>query len=459
MENDIITPQTQPSQTSAPNGMPPASPTEPSVQQPQTYKPPKSKKPLILILILVFLLAAGGAAYYFTKPSKDKTTTTSTTGTKKSVNAGKKQYAFGDSVAGYINYKPQAFKEITTAKIPTISQVSPDINSVIVEANITGFSGSGLFLYDLKTNKTYQLTDGGGAPRIMSDHYLLYGFDTGSGANKRLGGKLLDLQTGKTTTVFSDTPENTPGTNCCSVSPDGYKAAFVQKDKISVYDIRTDKTTPYTVKLTAIDPHFSRTASNDYNVEMSYATPQWLDNDTLIYSDNVAASEVTAGQAKQTVQDNLFSLNLTDNKSTSIAIDKGGIYNLYTANGSIYLDIEPMGETSTNLVYIKDAESKPLTLGPGLGFNIVSPDGARIYTFSPGANFVVYEPATGTSPTDSAFNPTIPDAKINEVLPRGWAGPDRMIVTELDTATAQTHEYIAVYNVTTNKLEQSVMVK
>jgi hypothetical protein len=195
----------------------------------------------------------------------------------------------------------------------------------------------------------------------------LYGFDTGSGANKQLGGKLLNLQTGKEQTVFTGAPENVPGTICCSVSPDGFKAAFVQKDKITVWDIRTQTSTDHPSTVNPIDPNFSRTAGNDYNTEISYAAPAWLDNDTLIYTDKPASSQVEAGKPAQIIDNTLYKLTLSSDKSTPLKTDKGGIYNIYVAAGSVFVDQNPIGQTYTqiSLVLTDGSAARPLGINSG----------------------------------------------------------------------------------------------
>ncbi len=408
-------------------------------------------------------MVAGAAAIYFLVLHKTKSPApvASTPPSGSVLQSAKKQYFLNDSVAGYINYDPSAFKEVDTTKLPTIPAADPNVNTIIVQANVVGFSDSGLYLYDLKANKTYRLTDGGGSPRIMSDHYLLYGFDTGSGTTKRLGGKLLNLQTGQTQTVFSDTPENVPGTICCSVSPDGFRAAFVQKNKISVWDIRTQKFTDYAATVNPIDPNFSRTSTNDYNTENSYATPAWLDNDTIIYTDKPADSPV-ANQPAQIVDDTLYKLTLSDDKNTEITTNTSGIYNIYTAAGSTFVDEVPVsspGNSQISLVLLDG--TAPRTIGSNPGFALVSPSALGVYMFSTqdsGGYTMLKTDANDPNQAPSAFDPHISGIKVSQILPRGWIDNDRMLLAELDTAGTQNHEYIAVYNSTTNKVEQYLKI-
>lgn len=441
-----------------------------SIAQPvqPVMQPVKKRSKILYLAVMVVLLLVVVAAYYFAFSSKnhDSVNTAATNQSNTNLTGAKKQYFLNDTVAGYVNYKPSVFKEIQDTKLPTIPPADPSVNVIIVQANIVGFNDSGLYLYDIGANKTYQLTKGGGSPRIMSNHYLLYGFDTGSGANKRLGGKLLDLQTGKTQTIFSNAPEKVPGTVCCSVSPDGYKAAFVQKDKVSVWDIRTAKMTDYAATVNPIDPHFSRTATNDYNVEISYARPVWLDNDSIVYTDKPAATEVGGNQPKAIVDNTLYQLNTKTGKSTPIKTDASGIYDIYVVNDAIFINAVPTDQDYAQISIISKGSDgyniRPL--GINNGHIMISPTGDRIYTFDSldGPNAYTYMGTSdgdfSNSPNYGAFNPLIKGVAISGVLPQGWLDDSRMLLSETDTAGVQTHEYIAVYNVKTDKVEQYIQI-
>lgn len=422
---------------------------------------PKHRGKLLYLSALLVLIIAGGIYYYLSNKNNSSNNTAGSKQSLVNISSAKRQYFLNDSVAGFINYKPIAFKEVSATKLPTIPQANPSINTIIVQANVVGFSDSGLYLYDLKANKTYKLTDGGGSPRIMSDHYLLYAFDTGNGKNKRLGGKLLDLQTGKTQTVFSDNPENVPGTVCCSVSPDGFKAAFVQKDKISIWDIRTQSSTNYTATVNPIDPNFSRTTANGYNTENSYATPAWLDNENIIYSNKPADSPVS-NQPAQIVDDTLYKLALSDGKSIEITTSESGIYSIYVEAGSTFVDEIPVGQTSSQISLVLLDGMAPRTIGLNPGFALVSPSALNVYMFSTldsgGYYSVIKTDANDPNVASVAFNPHIPGVTISQILPRGWIDNNRMLLAELDTAGTQNHEYIAIYNTTTDKVEQYLKI-
>jgi hypothetical protein len=437
-------------------------PIQPTITEPQntptSFNPkPNHRKLIYAIVSILILLSAGAAALYFNNKSA---TPAVRHNPLQKVAGAKKQYFAKDMVAGSIDYKPAAFKEVSASKLPTIPVADPAVDTVIVQANVVGFNDSGLYMYDLKANKTYKLTDGGGSPRIMSDHYLLYSFDTGSGSNKRLGGKLLNLQTGKTQTVFSDLPENVPGNVCCSVSPDGYNVAFVQKNKISVWDIRTQKTTDYPATVNPIDPNFSRTSANDYNAETSYAAPAWLDNDNLIYSDKPASSQVEAGKPAQIVDDTLYKLSISNNKSTEITTNKSGIYDIYVAVGSTFVDEVLVDQTDPQISLVLLDGTPPKTIGSNPGFALISPSALSVYLFSTQDSASAYSSASTQSDTPdyTSFDPHISGVKATQILPRGFIDNSRILLAELDTAGTKNHEYIAVYNTDTNKVEQYLKI-
>jgi hypothetical protein len=443
-------------QAQTPSPMPADQPAPPVTPPDASH----SRKKLYISIFLVLVLVAAAVVYFLVIKKSPAAPVAVQKKANSTLASAKKQYYLNDSVSGYINYKPDSFKEITDTRIPKIAVPDPNVNSIIVTANLVSFKDSGLYLYDIKANKTYKLTDGGGSPRIMSDHYLLYGFDTGSGSSKQLGGKLLDLQTGQTQTVFSGAPEDVPGTVCCSVSPDGFKAAFVQKDKISIWDIRTGKTTDVKATVAPIDPNFSRNSGNDYNTEISYATPQWLDNDNLIYTDKPAASLVEANKPKQILDNTLYELNINSATSSEIKTNKSGIYDIYIAAGSTFVNEVPVDSTQSQISLVLLDGSAPKVIGANPGFAMISPSALSAYLFATLDSPNAYNSAdTQTAiPKYASFDPHISGVKVSQILPRGWIDGERMILAELDTAGTQNHEYIAVYNVTTNKVEQSLQI-
>ena len=420
---------------------------------------PKKSKRLWLLLIVLALITAGGVIFYIAnnkdaspKPAKSASITLA---------SAKPQFAQSDSVAGYLTYSPTKFKEVSTIGLPPVESSNPDVNTVIVAANVVGYGDSGLYLYDLGTNKTYKLTSGGGDPRIMSDHFVVYGFDEGKGSNHRLGARLLDLNTGEDKIIFSAAPENVPGTVCCSVSPDGFMLALPQKNKLTVWDIRNSTSKDYSVNL---NPIADGSTGGALGVEIGYATPVWAGNESVIYADKPATKTVMINGAatKPAIDTNLFLINLSDGKSSELTTGNSGIYDIYTReDGGIIFTNETTVDTGAIQFTEQTLDNKPTVLAVTSGaFTSLSPAGDKLYIFStlhsPNGYTVV---DTNTKITDS-FNP-LPDAitKASQIIPKGWAGKDKIILEILDTAGVTNHEYIAIYNTSTDKVEQYTTIK
>jgi len=441
--------------------------TPPVSQQPVPPPPlgnlPQKRSKLWIIIIGILILAVGTAVYFVKYHSTSKNSSPNQT-SNTTLASAKPQFSFGDSVAGYLTYDAGKFKELSTIGLPTVKSANPDVNTVIVSANVVSYGDSGLYLYDLKTNKAYKLTSGGGTPHIMSDHFVVYGFDEGSGVDKKLGARLLDLNTGENKIVFSATPEEVSDTICCSVSPDGYKLALPQKNKITVWDIRSNTTKDYPATLNPIGEGFSRTAANDYAVEMSYASPAWADNNTVIYADKPATKYVEAGGAttKPAVSSDLFQLDLTTGKSSQLTTDGSGIYDIYTReDGGLIFTNEVTVGAAVNQFSEQSLDNKPEVLAVTTdSFTSLSPKGDKLYLFPVLFKSNGYTVIDTNTKDTSSFNP-VPDGitQISQIIPKGWAGDDKIILQILDTATSTNHEYIAIYNTTTDKVEQYATIK
>jgi hypothetical protein len=424
-------------------------------------QPRKKRRKLWFFLLLIILLAAGGGYYYEKHKAKPAPAPAATNTAAVTLASAKPQYTQKDSVAGYLQYDASKFKEVTTLGLPPAKSTDPNVNVVIVQANVVSYADAGLYLYDLSTNKSYQLTTGGGSPRIMSDHFLLYGFDEQVDGKQTLGGKLLDLNTGVVKTIFSGLPADLPGNVCCSVSPDGYKAIFPQKDKIGIFDIRTNVVTNYNA---TVAPVAAGSVTTTSPTEISYAAPVWVDNNSIIYADKPATTTlmVNGFATKPPADTNLFSLDLGAGKSTEIPTGSSGIYDIYSRGTDTFVN-EYTTDTKVNqfskLATIATAKSDVLA-NTGNSFQLLSPKGDKLYLFptlTKTGGYTVIDTATKTG---TAFNPVPADiTSISQIIPKGWAGQDSIIIQILDTATATNHEYIGIYNTTSNKVEQYTKIK
>lgn len=451
----VPTPQTQNNSFQPPPGQP--------VTPPENLTGKPRRKKLTLIAIALILVLAGGIIYYFVTKN---VTTTKTAGneTNQQLASAKPQFSYGDSVAGYLKYDSTKFKEVKSVGLPSVRSADANVNVVIVAANVVSYGESGLYLYDLSTNKSYKLTSGGEDPRIMSDHFLVYGFDEGSGSDKKLGARLLDLKTGEDKIIFAAAPESVPGTVCCSVSPNGFKLALPQKEKITVWDIRSGTAKDYPATLNPIGEGFSRTAANDYAVEMSYASPVWADNDSVVYADQPATKYIIVDNAttKPVIDTNLFLLNLTNGESNQLTTDKSGIYDIYTREeGGLIFTNEVTVDTNINQFTEQTLDNEPEVLATTFyNFVSLSPKGDKLYIFPTLYEAGGYTSVDTNTKSTKTFNPLPTDiSKVSQIIPKGWAGEDRIILEILDTAGTTDHEYIAIYNTTSDKIEQYTTVK
>ena len=448
----VTNPETQPTVDGSNHDFKRSTPT------PEHTAPRKNKKPLLFLIGLALIIAGGIIFYLVTNKETSPKPATSASHTFASA---KPQFAQSDSVAGYVTFNAAKFKEVSTIGLPPVESSNPNVNTVIVAANVVGYGDSGLYLYDLSTNKTYKLTSGGGDPRIMSDHFVVYGFDEGNGSNHKLGARLLDLKTGEDKIIFSASPENAPGTVCCSVSPDGFTLALPQKNKLTVWDIRSAASKDYSAHLNPVADGSNAGAAG---VEMSYATPVWAGNESIIYADKPATETVMIDgvATKPAVDTSLFLMNLSDGKSTELTTGKSGIYDIYTReNGGVIFTHETTVGGGVIQFTQQSLDDKPTVLTTtGGAFASLSPAGDKLYVFPLSYNPNSYYVVDTNTKVSSSFNP-LPSTitKASQIIPKGWAGEDKIILEILDTAGVSNHEYIAIYNTTTDKVEQYSSIK
>ncbi len=427
-----------------------------------TQKRPSSssRKVLVFSIALILLLSIATALYYITgTKSADETAPTTTT-----LNQAKPQFYMDDNVAGYVTYNPEKFEEVES-KLPTIEKVDTDVNTIIFTGSSLGFEGDpGIYLYDLAANKTYRLLSQGGDPRIMSDHFLAYADQEGSGTDKKFTAKVLDLQTGESNTVFSGAREDVAGDFCCNVSPDGFLLLWTQTNKLSVWDIRTYTTKDFAVNVRTVGEGFTEAyGDTDYTTEMSYATPAWLDNDTVIFADKPATKyELRADEVHKPVIDtNLFSLDLATGTTRELPTGSGGIYSIYTRGDRLFME-EAVDTGATTLFQVNLAsQDAPEPLRDSFNF-FELPDfaGDKVFffpTLHEASEYQVLDVATGTQSVFAPYPSSLSDS-ISQVIPQGFVAKDRIIVRIMDTDNNPSREYIAVYNTTSNKVEQHTLI-
>lgn len=411
-----------------------------------------------LVLIIFIMAVIGFVGYKVQKSGKDNNNIFGS----ETLLSAKPQYVNTQLVTGYIKYDENKFKEISSFKFPKIKPLDQNSNIIIAQATLLNINESGLYLFDLLTNKTYKLTSGGGDPRIMSDHFMVYGFEDTSNNNHLIGAKILNLLTGETKIIYADIPQKVPGDLCCTVSPDGFRLAIIQKDKINIWDIRDQTTKTYPVSVNPIGEGFVNDEVVPYNVEMSYAKPQWLDNSDLIYADKPAVKhvDIDGATANPTVDTNIFKLDINSGVSSEIKTEKGGIYNIQVRSGDIYEDevireIKNYDIIDTIYKLNLDGKSKPVSLiDAGLASFDVSHDSKSVYLFSSFERTKV-----DLDSLDRRELNVIPDGVSEDVgiLNQGWIDNDRMLLEISDRNS--NHEYIAIYNARSDKIDQFTEVK
>lgn len=435
--------------------------TPPVVTQPSIEgEPKKSKKKLWLVIAILLLASAATAAYFFMFKEKPAINTGAVE-QKLNLKPAKTQYSSSNSVSGYIEYEPSKFEEVKDLDFPKLEELDPEVNSIISYGGSLGWEGGGLYLYDLVNNSAFKLADSGGQPRIMSDHYLVYSVDEGSGKNKKLGAKLLNLKTGDTRMVFAEAPEDVSGNPCCTVSPDGFRLAYVKKDKITVWDIRDNSYTDYKVSASPIGEGFSRERA-DYNVEMGYAQPKWADNNTLVFTDKPATKTVMDGNSanKVVVDSDLFVLSLQDGKVREIPTEDSGIYDLFVTDEWVVIheSFETQSASRLNRLGLNKLD-EPKFLAYPMGSVIQGPQKNKLYLFSSMHSSTAYSVVDIETGENSRFNPSLSSLDIiSQILPLGFADSKRMILDVRKVEGSPRVQYLTIYNLQTDTTEKSIQI-
>lgn len=292
-------------------------------QNPAPPPPRSSRKKLYLLLSGLVILLAVVLVWLFLY--KDKSPTNQTPAAKapasQTLSAALPQFPTSKSVAGYLKFDSSKFKPVDTLKndnfaLSASKDASPKVNTLIFQGDLFNINQSGLYLYDIAKNQTYKITDGGGSPRIMSDHFLLYGLQTASGQKATNSAVLLNMLTGEKKTVVEGDATDLANSFCCTVSPDGFKLAIPRAGKIDIWDIRDDSTISIPAQINPF--HVVTGAANvPYYDEIDYPTMAWLDNQTLIFADKPPTDirvDSKGNVNNDPVANNLYTLDVTTKK-------------------------------------------------------------------------------------------------------------------------------------------------
>ena len=438
---------------------------------PSEKKDRKRKQITIFLVLLLILATALGLAAYSQRDDKNSQPVAD----DRVLNAAKPQYPSGDYVAGYLEYDPDVFEEITPQlKIQnTIKQEfsEQDKNKVVVfPGNILGFEESGLYLYDLSNNKAMKLTDGGGSPRIMSDHFIIYGSSRQEGNSTIIGFELLDLQNGEKTTITNGDMFEFADSSCCSVSPDGFKLAIPRKDKIDVWDIRDSSIKTFPVTLSPLSKNFPTDKEfykgAPYFTEISYPTPTWLDNEIILFADGTPTSvrvDMDGTINKDPENNTIYALNINSGVPEKLENSEGRTYEIYTSNDGKMIFLEQ----ADSIIKIDLPGNIMSDITPSAGgdvWNMFSLAGNRLYTFPVihgSDDYLSYDLSQEASMPER-FNPLpseINEAEVTQIIPEAWLDEDLMLIKITETNSAVNKEYEAIYSVTTNKVLQYIELK
>lgn len=417
---------------------------------------------LIVLIILGAIGLVGYKVWHKTFPS--------ITSNNHSVLAdAKTQYSGAQLTAGYLNFASSKFQLVSNLSpqvrvFKPVYNANPSINSVIFEGNLLGFGNSGLYLYDIAHNSAYKIADGGSsAARIMSDHYVVYGYGQQNSSGTDNSIIVLNLQTGVKQTIVEGNAMQLTGNDCCAVSPDGLKLAIPEKDKVLIWNAQDGTTQTIKAQLDPFSIGFPTDKSfyqkAPYFVEMNYPALAWLDNSTIVFANHPPTTMNSNGNTHPT-NNQLYLLNTSDQTSRPLQDVNDGLYNVDVANNgqTIFAD-------NATSIYKFDPQTltgKLLTSNGG-AFNMYSPDGSKVFVFqglyTPGADVSL---DASNPPAQSTLNvvPNVLDnPQISQVIPEAWISDHQMLIKITATKSAQNHEWEGVYDATANKVTQYVQVR
>ena len=381
----------------------------------------------------------------------------------------KPQYAGAQLTAGYLTFNSAKFQPVSQLSqqvnlLKPVYEANSSINSVVFEGNVLGFGNSGLYLYDIAHNTAYKIASGGSsAARIMSNHYVVYGYgqQNSSGTNNSI--IVLNLQTGVKQTIVEGNATQLTGNDCCAVSPDGLELAIPEKNKILVWNAQNNITQSIPAQLDPFSANFPTNKSfyqnSPYFVEMNYPTLAWLNDSTIVYANHPPTTMDSNGNTSPT-NNQLYLLNLSDQTSKPLQNINDGLYNVAVANNgqSIFAD-------NATSIYQFDPQtlSGKLLTSSGGAFNMYSPDGSKIFIFqslySPNADFSIDVTDPTTQIPLNVVPPGLNQAQISQVIPESWISNHQMLLKITATNSVQNHEWEGVYDTTTNKVTEYIQVR
>ena len=380
----------------------------------------------------------------------------------------KLQYGGAQLTTGYLTFDSTKFQQVSqlsqqVSVFKPVYEANSNINSVVFEGNVLGYGNSGLYLYDIAHNTAYKIASGGSsAARIMSDHYVVYGYEQQNSSGTDNSVIVLNLQTGDKQTIVDGNATQLTGNDCCAVSPDGLKLAIPEMNKVLIWNAQDNTIQTISAQLNPFSAGFPTDKSfyqkSPYFMEMNYPTLAWLDNSTIVFANHPPTTMNSSGNTSPT-NNQLYLLNISSQTAKPFQNVNDGLYNVDVTNNGQTL----FADNATS-IYQFDPQAltgKLLTSSAG-AFNMYSSDGSKAFIFqglySPGADVSI----SVTDPTTQVPLNVVPagldEAQISQVIPEAWISDHQMLIKITATKSVQNHEWEGVYDITTNKVTQYVQV-
>lgn len=378
----------------------------------------------------------------------------------------KPQYANANLAVGYTLVNAKKLQRVEksskyTSLLAATYKAYDNINTVLFEGNDFGFNDSGLFLYKLDDNSIYKIASGGSdAARIMSDHYVVYGYAEQHSDGTTNSIIVLDLQTGEKRTIAQGSAAQLTGNDCCAVSPDGLKLAIPEKDKVLIWNVTDGSTRSIAANVNPFsegfptDPAFFKKAP--YFEEMSYPTLVWANNTTVVYADHPPII-MNADDTNTPSPNKLYLLDTDTQVSTPLQDVNEAFYNVTVANNGQTVFADDLDN-----VYKFDLQTHAGTLlaaGGSAQWRMYSADGTTVYAFTGGVgseNTFSVKFATGEQNGLDLLLPEFGD--ISYARPESWISDHLLLIKLANYNANPAREWEIVYDTATDKVVQSAQI-
>ena len=380
----------------------------------------------------------------------------------------KPQYASTKLAAGYLSFNASKFQPASKLSqsnffVP-VYNADHNINSIVFEGNIFNYGNSGLYIYNIANNTVYKIANGGSsAARIMSNHYVVYGFSKQNTDGTYHSIIVLNLQTGTKQTLVEGNATQLTGNSCCAVSPNGLQLAIPEKNQILIWNIQDNTMHSIPVQLDPFSANFPTSPSfyqkAPYYEEMNYPTLAWLNNTNIIYANHPPTSVIDSSGNVGPINNQLYLLNTISQTSQPFQNIHDGIYDVYVADngGTVFAD----SATSIYQFNPQTLTGAFLTSANGT-FDMYSPDGNKVFifqeTYTPDGDISVNvaNPSIQTQLNDVPAS--LSGYKISGVNPESWISDHQMLIKIYASQSNQTIEWEGVYNTETNQVTQYAQV-